>query len=222
MTNDTTIHDGTSVTQSERASFRVWDPMVRIFHWSLVCAFVIAYLSADELDTLHEVAGYVVAGLVAFRLIWGLIGSRYARFVQFLRGPSETIGYMGDIISGKERRYLGHNPAGAVMVVALLLGLSGTAFTGWLLVEPDRIAMLPDLPQIVAPAYADEDGEAEGYGEGRSEMVEEVHEVLANLMLLLIAVHIGGVVLTSFRHNENLARSMVTGNKRPPGPQDIA
>ncbi len=202
---------------------RVWDPLVRIFHWGLVAAFAVAWLSADELDTLHEVAGYVVAGLVlvAFRLVWGLVGSRYARFARFVKGPRETLAYLGDMSRGKERRYLGHNPAGAAMTVALLVTLSGTAFTGWLMAEPDRMAMLPSLPTIVAPAWADDDGEE--YGErGKFEgALKEVHETLANLMLLLAALHVGGVVLASFRHHENLTRAMVTGDKRAPGPGDI-
>ncbi|MGJ8587421.1 MAG: cytochrome b/b6 domain-containing protein [Yoonia sp.] len=214
----------TSAVQGSTAMVRVWDPLVRIFHWSLVAAFVVAYLSADELSTVHEIAGYAVAGLIAVRLVWGFVGSKYARFTQFLRGPSQTLGYIGDVVRGKEHRYLGHNPAGAVMTVALLLTLAGTAFTGWLLEDEGRLAMLPGLPQIVSPAYADDDDgdDDEGYGERGSEAVEEVHEVLANLMLLLIAVHVGGVVLTSFRHNENLARSMVTGDKRAPEPGDIS
>jgi cytochrome b len=203
------------------AKLRVWDPLIRIFHWSLVATFVVAYLSAEELTTVHEIAGYVVAALIAFRLIWGLVGSKYARFSQFLHGPSRTIAYLRDVLRGKEHRYLGHNPAGAVMTILLLVTLSATAFTGWLLEDEGRVAMLPDLPQIVSPAYADDD-EGAGYGAGGSAVVEEVHEVLANLMLLLIAVHIGGVVLTSFSHKENLARSMVTGDKRAPDPGDIA
>lgn len=197
---------------------RVWDPLIRVFHWSIVAAFAVAWLSAEELDTVHEVAGYVVAGLVAFRLIWGLVGSRHARFSQFLKGPRAVMSYLGDMARGKERRYLGHNPAGAAMIVALLVTLSGTALTGWLMAEPDRLALLPDMPQIVAPAWADDDGGAESGAEG---VLEEVHETLANLMLLLVALHVGGVVLASFRHHENLARAMVTGDKRAPAPGDI-
>lgn len=219
---ETTAHSASTVAEGPDAKVRVWDPMIRVFHWGLVAAFAVAYLSAEELSTLHEVSGYIVAGLVAFRLIWGLIGSKYARFAQFLRGPSETFGYLGRMLGGRERRYLGHNPAGAAMVVVMLLALSGTAFTGWLMVEPGRVAMLPDPPQIVSPVFADEDGETEGFGLGGGEALEDVHEVLANLMLFLVAVHIGGVVLTSFRHKENLARAMVTGDKRAPGPGDIA
>ncbi len=216
----TTERDAPSGPQATPHKVRIWDPLIRVFHWSLVAAFVVAYLSAEELSTVHEIAGYAVAGLIAFRLIWGIVGSRYARFTQFLRGPSETIGYLSDLVGGRERRYLGHNPAGAVMVVALLLTLAGTAFTGWLLEEGGRIALLPDLPQIVSPAFADDDDE--GVGARSSEAVKEVHEVLANLMLLLIALHVGGVVLASFRHDENLARSMLTGDKRAPDPGDIS
>ncbi|EAQ23906.1 cytochrome b/b6 domain-containing protein [Roseovarius sp. 217] len=197
---------------------RVWDPLVRVFHWTLVVAFAIAWLSAEELSTVHEIAGYGIAALVAFRLVWGLIGSRYARFAGFIKRPGTTLAYLGDMVRGKERRYLGHNPAGAAMIVALLVTLSGTAFSGWLLEEPDRMAMLPEVPQIVAPAFADGDNE---YGNGGEDMLEETHEVLANLMLLLVALHIGGVVLASIRHHENLARAMITGDKRSPAPGDI-
>ena len=110
----------------------------------LVAAFAAAWLTADELQPV--IAGYTVAGLVALRLIWGLVGSRYARFAQFLKGPGDTIAYLVDMARGKERRYLGHNPSGALMIVALLVTLSGTAFTGWLIEDPGRVAMLPELP----------------------------------------------------------------------------
>lgn len=161
---------------------------------------------------------------MAFRLVWGLVGSRYARFAQFLKGPGETLGYLGDMARRRERRYLGHNPAGAAMIVALLVTLSGTALTGWLMEDESRLAMLPSIPAIVAPAWADDDGDEREYGvRGEAEgPLKEVHETLANLMLLLAALHVAGVVLASFRHNENLSRAMVTGDKRGPGPGDIA
>jgi len=124
------------------------------------------------------------------------------------------------MVRGRERRYLAHNPAGAAMILALLLTLSGTAFTGWLMADPARVAMLPDLPRIVTPAWADDDDD----GEGREidGPLKDMHETLANLMLLLVALHVGGVVLASVRHHENLARAMVTGEKRTPDPDDIA
>lgn len=206
-------------TQGE---LRVWDPLVRLFHWSLVAAFAVSWLSAEELSTVHELSGYAVAGLVAFRLLWGLFGSRYARFAQFLKGPRATLSYVGDMLRGRERRHLGHNPAGAAMIVALLVTLSATAFTGWLLQEPERLAMLPEPPSIVAAAWADEDEERGGDTEQGEDVLEELHEVFANLMLLLIALHLAGVVLASVRHRENLARAMVTGRKRAPESGDIA
>ncbi|WP_417674930.1 cytochrome b/b6 domain-containing protein [Roseibium sp.] len=203
---------------------RVWDPLVRIFHWGLVAAFATAWLTADELQPLHEIFGYIVAGLIAFRILWGLFGSRYARFTQFLRGPGTTVRYLSDALRGREARYLGHNPAGAVMIVAILLTLSGTAFTGWLIADPSRQALQPELPPIVTTAQADEDeyGESGERGGEREEVLEEMHEVFANLMLFLIALHLGGVAFASVRHRENLAHAMVTGRKRPPEPGDIA
>lgn len=214
---DSSARGAAQVDNGMSGKMRVWDPLVRVFHWGLVVAFAVAWLTAEELFTVHEIAGYAIACLVAFRLIWSLVGSRYARFVQFLKGPGTTLSYLGEMVRGKERRYLGHNPAGAAMIVALLVTLSGTAFTGWLMEEPGRVAMVSDAAQIVAPAWADDDGDR-GEAEGP---LKEVHETLANLMLLLVALHVGGVVLASFRHRENLAHAMVTGDKRAPGPGDI-
>lgn len=217
MTDASTSRQGPAGVGA-RGSVRVWDPLVRVFHWALVAAFATAWLTADELKLLHNIAGYMVAGLVAFRVTWGLFGPRHARFTQFLRGPRATLSFVGDMLRGRERRYLGHNPAGAAMIAALLLSLSGTAFTGWLVDNPTRIAMLPDLPQIVTPAQADDDGKAEG----AKGLLKDLHEMLANLLVVLVALHVGGVVLASIRHHENLARAMVTGDKRAPGPDDIA
>lgn len=217
----TTAHGTLERNAGPIGRVRIWDPLVRIFHWSLVAAVAVAWLTADEWQTKHEVAGYTVAGLVAFRLVWGLVGSRYARFAQFLKGPGKTLAYVGDMARGRERRYLGHNPAGAAMVVALLVTLSGTAFTGWLLADETRLAILPAMPAIVAPAWADEGDGEQGQRGDVENALEEVHEALANAILLLAALHVGGVVLASLRHRENLARAMVTGAKRAPGPGDI-
>ncbi|WP_439154402.1 cytochrome b/b6 domain-containing protein [Yoonia sp.] len=200
---------------------RVWDIFVRIFHWSLVAAVAVAWLTGDEWDDLHVIAGYVVAGLVAARLVWGLVGGKYARFSQFLRAPGTVLAYLRDVLARRERRYLGHNPAGAAMIVALLLVLVGTALSGWLLENPVRLAQMPDLPQIIAPAYADGNDDRDRDEGGGSEIVEELHEVLANFLLILITLHVAGVVLASVRHRENLARAMITGDKRTPEPGDV-
>lgn len=219
---DAPTHDVPERNTETSGTVRVWDPLVRLFHWGLVVAFAIAWLTEDELQPVHEIAGYTVASLLAVRLIWGLVGTRYARFSQFLKGRAETRTYIGDMLRGRERRYLGHNPAGAAMIVALLVTLSGTAFTGWLMAEPDRVAMLPEMPQIVAFAWADDDGDGDRKRDRDDGLLKDVHELLANLTLLLVVLHVGGVVLASVRHHENLARAMITGDKRPPGPGDVA
>lgn len=200
---------------------RVWDPLVRLLHWALVLLFAIAWLTGDGSETWHVWTGYAIAGLIALRLIWGLIGPRYARFSQFVRGPRAMMRYLRNMARGHEPRYIGHNPAGAAMVLALLVTLSATAFTGWLMVEPTRLTYLPSMPQIVTPARADDDGDRAG-GILHEEALEYVHEVLANLMLLLIVLHVAGVIVASRRHGENLPRAMVTGHKRAPQPGDIA
>lgn len=106
---------------------RVWDLLVRVLHWGLVAAFALAWLTAEENEGLHELAGYAVLALIAVRVVWGFVGSRYARFRQFVRGPGTFVDYLREAIRGREPRYIGHNPAGAVMIVALLLTMSATA-----------------------------------------------------------------------------------------------
>jgi cytochrome b len=201
---------------------RVWDPLVRVFRWGLVAAFATAWLTVDEIQPVHEIAGCTIAALVAFRLIWGLVGSRHARFARFVKAPGETLAYLGEVVRGTERRHLGHNHAGATVILALLVTPAGTAFTGWLMAEPDRLAMLPQMPAAVSTAWADDEGEALGQGGEVEGPLKEVHETLASLVLLLAALHVGGVVFASFRHHENLARAMITGDKRAPGPGDTA
>ncbi len=112
---------------------RVWDPVVRVFHWGLVLAIATAWLSAGEWQAVHEVAGYTAAALIAIRLVWGVIGPREARFSAFVRRPAVVIGYLKDIAAGRERRFLGHNPAGGAMIVALILAIIAQASMGYLL-----------------------------------------------------------------------------------------
>ncbi len=177
------------------ATILVWDPLVRIFHWSLVGLFAFAFLTGDELKTLHETAGYVVAGLIAFRVVWGLIGSRYARFSSFLNRPSTVAGFIGDTMRMKARRYLGHNPAGGLMVIALIAVIAVISLTGYM---------------MTTDAW---------WGVG---WVEDLHEASAFAALGLVALHLCGVIVASFEHGENLVRAMVTGRKRAPGPEDVA
>lgn len=177
------------------ATAKVWDPLVRVFHWSLVASFVVAWLTADEMQSLHEWAGYAAAALIAFRLFYGVVGTRYARFAQFIRGPRSTAAYTVDLMRHRERRYIGHNPVGALMVVALLFVMSAIATTGFM---------------MTTDAY---------WGVG---WVEKTHEMLADLMLVLVGLHIFGVVWASIVHQENLVRAMVTGRKRAAEPGDVA
>lgn len=193
---------------------RVWDPLIRIFHWTLVAGFTVAYLSGDELQGLHVWAGYLITGLLAFRLIWGFVGSRHARFSDFFYSPNQVMTYVRSLFSGKPKRYLGHNPAGAMMVFLLLFSLTFTAGSGLMLdagvgATPVVSAVEGFLP---ARAWADDDDDDEREGK-ENEMLEEVHEFFANLTLLLVCLHIAGVVVSSRLHGENLVRAMITGRK---------
>jgi len=109
---------------------KVWDPVVRIGHWTLVISFFTAYFTEDDFLTAHVWAGYVLGAVVCFRLIWGFVGTRHARFTNFVRSPSTTIKYLSDLARNRSRRYIGHNPAGAAMILALLTLLAATVFSG--------------------------------------------------------------------------------------------
>lgn len=173
---------------------RVWDPLVRVIHWALVAGVAAAWITSEAGRPLHEPIGYVIAAAVALRLIWGLIGSRYARFTQFLRGPRTTLQYGTQVLQGRARRYVGHNPLGAWMIMTLLLALAVTAGTGWLMTL-DRF-----------------------FGE---EWLEEVHEAAASGLLILAGLHVAGVILSSWQHGENLVRAMIDGRKRAAAVGDV-
>jgi cytochrome b len=177
----------------------VWDPFVRVFHWILVVGFTIAYLTEDDLLTVHVWAGYVVGALVMARVLWGVIGPEHARFSDFLYDAATTFRYVCDLILLRGRRYLGHSPGGGYMVVALLMLIAATVVTGLIVYGGDQQA--GPLAGMVTKAT------------GKS--MEEVHEVIANIALAFVFLHIAAVVFASFAHRENLVRAMVTGYKRP-------
>lgn len=137
---------------------------------------------------LHQALGDTVLGLVAVRLLWGLVGSRHARFESFVPSPRRFIAYLRDLAAFRERRYLGHNPAGAAMIVALLVMLTATGATGW---------------TLTTDAFRG------------SEALEDAHEAFANGTLTLVVLHVAGVLYSGLRHRENLVRAMLTGRKRP-------
>jgi cytochrome b len=172
----------------------VWDRPVRLFHWGLAGSIGLCWLTADEVQSLHEAAGYAAASLIGLRLVLGVSGTPYARFSQFVQSPKRTLAYAVDVVRHRDRRYLGHNPLGAAMVTLLLLMVGAIALTGWM---------------QTTDAY---------WG---IEWVEDTHETLAKLLLLAIAFHVIGVVHASLRHHENLVLAMITGRKRAPSDGDI-
>jgi len=192
-----------SIPDSSAVSIVVWDPLVRFFHWTLVVSFTVAYLSGEgEWLSLHAWSGYIIGGLILIRLLWGMVGPRYARFSDFVYTPATIQAYGRDLLRGKARRYLGHNPLGGAMTVALLVMLTLATITGLLLYGATEAA--GPLAGLMIDA-----------GHWTVEALEEIHEFFSNLTVLLIALHIGGVLISSLVHHENLIRSMITGRKRP-------
>ncbi len=165
----------------------VWDRFVRLFHWATALLVLIAFLTTDDLRWLHEDAGYAVLALVAARIVWGVVGGRHARFVSFVCGPRDVARYLRLLRSGRAPRYLGHNPAGGIMIVALLALLVVVGGSGWLS-ETNAYFGVP--------------------------WVDHLHHVSAHLLLVLVGLHLAGVVMSSWLHRENLVRAMVTGRKR--------
>jgi len=181
---------------------KVWDPAVRIFHWSLVTAFAIAYLTEEDVLDLHVVAGYAALGLVLFRFVWGFIGTEHARFSDFIYRPAMVINYLKDVVGLRARRYLGHNPAGGAMIIALLVSVLVTCVTGLLVYGAGEEHAGPLAGWFV------------GAGKFWEEAFEEVHEFFANFTLVLVFMHVVGVIVSSFMHGENLVKAMFTGRKR--------
>lgn len=178
---------------------RVWDPAVRLFHWSLVAAFAAAYLSGDEWMSLHVNAGYLIGALLIFRILWGYLGPRHARFRDFVRPPAEVVAYLRQAARLSAPRHLGHNPAGGAMILALLVSLAMTVLTGILLYGTT------DFAGPLAGLFR---------GEVAADLLEGIHEIAANVTVVLVVLHLAGVFFASFEHGENLAKAMVTGRKR--------
>jgi cytochrome b len=175
---------------------RVWDLFVRLFHWSLVACFFVAYFSTESIDWVHKGFGYATLALVFARAIWGFIGSRHARFSDFVPGPRGLWNYTLALLRGKEPRHIGHNPAGSVMILFLLCAVTGIGVTGWM---------------MTLDAF---------WGNGT---VETTHIVLVDMTLIAVAIHVCANIYGSLRHRENLILSMITGYKRGPlAPHPVA
>ncbi len=176
------------------ATVRVWDPLVRIFHWTVVLGVVLNYAVLDAGKTAHRYVGYAVAAALAIRVVWGFVGTRYARFAGFVVPPRDVLSHAADLARRRPRRYVGHNPAGGWMIVALIGVLSGLCVTGWM--------------QTLDAFWG-------------VEWVQEIHETFANLVVCMAAVHVAAALAESVRHRENLILAMITGRKRPATGTDI-
>ncbi|HED12686.1 MAG TPA: cytochrome B [Gammaproteobacteria bacterium] len=179
---------------------KVWDPFVRIFHWTLLAAFIVAFSTEGDLQVLHNAAGYLMLGLLACRLVWGIVGTRHARFTDFITMPSTIVAYLKDARAGTAKRYLGHNPAGGAMIVILIIVLTLTVVTG---IGMER----GTLPANVASWFSMFDGYS-------NRSLKHFHEFFANLSMVFILGHVIGVLISSWQHRENLVRAMIDGKKR--------
>lgn len=219
---------------NDKRIVNVWDPLIRIGHWTLVIAFFTAYFTEDDLMDVHTWAGYTVAAVVLIRIAWGLVGSKHARFGDFIYAPAKVFAYLKNLLARKPQHYIGHNPAGGVMVIALLLSLGATTFTGMKLyaveenegpfaITAQQAQTHMDKASIISTAKAeeeeDEDEESKGAKSGHvvdeqaEEYWEDLHETFVNLTLLLVFLHIGGVIFSSIVDKEKLVKAMITGKK---------
>jgi len=187
-----------SLPNRNPSTVKAWDPLVRVFHWSLVFFFLLAFITEDDWMSLHVWAGYAVSMLIGFRLLWGLVGTRNARFLTFVKSPKVVMRHLRDMLLLKPAHYLGHNPVAAVMVVALLVSITLVAFSGMVMIASEGEGPL------AGTLFASLNGET----------MEDVHEFFANFTLFLVFAHVAGVVISSFLEGENLVRSMITGRKK--------
>jgi cytochrome b len=202
---------------------QVWDLFVRASHWLIAVGFFVAYFTEEDAMTVHAWAGYLVGALLLLRISWGVVGPRYARFSNFVYAPGAVLSYFWDLLTGHAKRYVGHSPAGGVMIILLMISLAATVGTG-LIVYAQEHGAGPLAPFIAHTQQAEglngvvrEDANREEH----ESSLEEVHETLANVTLALVMFHVLGVILASFVHRENLVIAMLTGRKRAPGIDEI-
>ena len=181
---------------------KVWDVPVRLFHWTLVLSFTAAYLTAEfHIGFLHTLIGYFLCVLLLARVFWGFVGNQYARFNSFIFSPGETLAYVRSLRQGNPRHYFGHNPAGALMVFALL-----------------ALLLLIFLTGLTTLAVIDFEGPllflADYFSDDASYAAHHLHGWLVDVALLLIPLHLLGVASGSIQHKENLVRAMITGKKK--------
>ena len=198
----------------------VWDILIRVFHWSLMVSFIVAYLTRTGKNELHIYAGYTVLGLIIFRVVWGFIGSRHARFGNFVTSYSPVERYVKNLFSKKPKRYVGHNPLGGWMVIAMLITLFMLSYSGLKLhdIQSGGGPITMQMPSInpISSAYAQDDVEQfliREKDEVGEDYWKELHAQYTYLMLVLIALHLAGVVVSSVLYKENIVKEMLTGKK---------
>lgn len=186
--------------QQQTTDIMVWDPLIRIFHWLLAVCFAAAYLLEDERIMLHLVAGAVITGLIVFRLVWGIAGTRHARFADFLYKPREVLAHLGQLMRLKAGNHVGHTPAGSVMIFVLIAGLIALCLSGIALegLQEGRGPMGSMMVNVSLDT---------GY------LIEKVHGFIADALAVLIVLHVGGVVVESWLQKQNLTLAMITGRK---------
>ena len=179
---------------NQKQSVLVWDMPIRIFHWLLAISFAGAWLTSESeaQQMIHYAFGYSACILVLFRIIWGIVGTRYARFSQFIKGPAETIHHIKSLMTGSEHSGLGHNPAGALVMISLMILILLIGLTGYWSVK-----------------------------EFLGDFMSEAHETISNITLAVVAIHVGAAIVMSFLQKENLVKSMVSGKKEGTSDQAI-
>ena len=198
---------------------KVWDLPLRLFHWFLVLFFITTFISGEnENEIIHEFAGYCLVALLCFRFLWGMMGSKYARFSHFIYGPREIIQYSLDFFKRRPKHYLGHNPLASLMVFALLSSLIITSWSGLKLYAAEGYGPLVNNVDftLIGNAVADDDGhedEDDHEEQGQDEFWEEIHEIFSHITLLLVVLHVFGVIVASWVHKENLLIAMINGKK---------
>jgi len=179
---------------NQKQSVLVWDIPIRIFHWLLVISFAGAWLTSESeaQQMIHYAFGYSACTLVLFRIIWGIVGTRYARFSQFIKGPAETIHHIKSLLTGSQHSGPGHNPAGALVMISLMVLILLIGLTGYWSIK-----------------------------EFLGDLMSEAHETIANITLAVVVIHVGAAIIMSFLQKENLVKSMVSGKKEGSSDQAI-
>jgi hypothetical protein len=172
---------------NKNQSVLVWDFPVRVFHWLLVISFAGAWLTSESeaQQMIHYAFGYAAVALILFRIVWGVVGTRYARFSQFIKGPTETIGHIKALLMGNQHPGLGHNPAGALAMISLLVLILLIGLTGFWSVK-----------------------------EYLGDLMSEAHDAIASITMAVVVIHIAAAIIMSYMQKENLVKSMFTGNKQ--------